>query len=321
MSTLPTIHIIYENPAWLPPLTEALETEGFPVNLVPIDSGLLDPAAPPPEGLWLNRISPSSHTRGHNNSVPLTRELLAWLQSHGRRVINGLNAFELEMSKLRQEIALAKHGILSPRTLLAVGTHQVLEAARRIEGPFITKHNQGGKGLGIKLYYSVDQLEYDLRDADYDWGPDGKIILQQYIEPQEDRITRVEIVGGKFLYAMHSSTEAGFELCPSDACQMPSTPFSNCPAETNQEPKFSVADLTAEDPLVQNYLRLCSVEGIEVAGIEFVTDARGRRYTYDINGTTNYSSVLAKATGIEGMAEIARYLRSMAGCGLKGRIA
>ena len=47
MSTLPTIHIIYENPAWLPPLTEALETEGFPVNLVPIDSGLLDPAAPP----------------------------------------------------------------------------------------------------------------------------------------------------------------------------------------------------------------------------------------------------------------------------------
>ena len=316
MSSLPTIHIIYENPAWLPPLTEALESEGFPVNLVPIDSGLLDPAAPPPQGLWLNRISPSSHTRGHDFSVPLTRELLAWLQAHGRRVINGLNAFELEMSKLRQEIALSKHGILSPRTLLAVGNQQILEAARRIEGPFITKHNQGGKGLGIKLYYSVDQLEYDLKDPDFDLGPDGKIILQSYIEPKHNRITRVEIVGGKFLYAMHSSTNDGFELCPSDACQVPRSDFGNCPAERDQGPKFFVADLKEDDPLVQSYLRLCAVEGIEVAGIEFVTDARGRRYTYDINGTTNYSSALADATGVEGMVEVARYLRSMASCGL-----
>lgn len=321
MSTLPTVHVIYENPAWLPPLTQALEAVGFPVNLVPIDSGLLDPAEPPPPGLWLNRISPSSHTRGHDSSVALTRELLAWLQAHGRRVINGLNAFELEMSKLRQEIALRKHGILSPRTLLAVGLQQILEAARRLEGPFITKHNQGGKGLGIKLYYGVDQLEYDLKGPDFDLGPDGKIILQQYIEPREPRITRVEIVGGKFLYAMHSATNEGFELCPSDACQVPQNAFGNCPAEGNPGPKFSQADLTEDDPLVRSYLRLCALEGIEVAGIEFVTDASGRRYTYDINGTTNYSSALAKTTGIEGMVEVARYLRAMAGCGSVGAVA
>jgi hypothetical protein len=304
---LPVAHILYENPAWLPPLVEALEAEGFPVNLVAIDSGLIDPAEPPPEGIWINRISPSSHTRGHDHSVALGREVLAYLEAHGRRVINGLNAFELEMSKLRQEVALRRQGIRTPRTLLAVGREQILAAAGELEGRFITKHNQGGKGLGIQLFGTVDQLAVYLDSGDFDPGPDGKIILQQYIEPAESRITRVELVGGKFLFAMHSSTDEGFELCPSDACQLP-TSGSVCPAEALAS-KFSVADLTADDPLVHSYLSLCKAEGIEVAGIEFITDSLGRRYTYDINGTTNYSGVLAAATGVEGMRELARYVR------------
>ena len=61
--SLPTVHILYENAAWLPPLTEALKAEGFPIRLWPVDGGLIDPSEEPPEGLWINRISPSSHTR------------------------------------------------------------------------------------------------------------------------------------------------------------------------------------------------------------------------------------------------------------------
>jgi glutathione synthase/RimK-type ligase-like ATP-grasp enzyme len=54
---------------------------------------------------------------------------------------------------------------------------------------------------------------------------------------------------------------------------------------------------------------MIAAEGIEVAGIEFVEDAEGRRYTYDINGTTNYSGALARQTGIDGMRELARYVK------------
>jgi hypothetical protein len=310
---LPTVHILYENPAWLPPLTEALDAQGFPVRLVSIEDGLIDPAETPPPGLWLNRISPSSHTRGHDHTVALTRDYLAWLAAHRCRVINGLEAFELEMSKLRQDIALRRHGILTPRTLLAVGRTQLLAAAQRFDGPFITKHNQGGKGLGIHLFEQVDQLADYLDGPNFDPGPDAKIILQQFIEPVDQRITRVELVGGKFLFAMHSSTLEGFELCPSDACQLPAAAPGICPAEGSAS-KFAPADLRADDPLVIRYLRLCALEGIEVAGIEFVTAADGRRYTYDINGTTNYSGVLAEQTGVHGMQELASYLKGMAGC-------
>ena len=59
----------------------------------------------------------------------------------------------------------------------------------------------------------------------------------------------------------------------------------------------------------QSDIQLCNEEGIEIAGIEFVEDARGNRYTYDINGTTNYNQTLGARIGIDGMREVARYVR------------
>ena len=303
---LPTVHVLYENPSWLPPLLAGLEAEGFPVRLVEVVEGSLDPDAPPPEGIWLNRMSPSSHTRGHGNSVELTRETLAWLESWGRRVVNGSAAFELEMSKLRQHLALRRHGIHAPRTVLGVGATGLVALARTFDGPFITKHNRGGKGLGIALFRSADELARRLADGAFDLGPDGKVVLQQYIEAPEPFITRVEIVGGRFLFAMRSATSDGFELCPSDACQRPVPDV--CPADGGAS-KFTLSPLSGDDPLVASYVRLCEAEGIEIAGIEFIEDHDGRRYTYDINGTTNYSGVLGARIGIDGMRAFASYLR------------
>ena len=306
---LPIIHVLFENPDWLPPLVAGLESDGFEVNLVPVDGGLLDPSKPPPEGLWLNRISPSSHTRGHHGSVELTREFLFWLERYGRRVINGLAAFEFEMSKFRQDLALQRHNIRSPRTLLAVGRDAILEAAASFDGPFITKHNQGGKGLGIELFESVDALAGHLDDPIFDPGPGSKIILQEFISAPEPFITRVEIVGGAFLFAMRSSTVGGFQLCPSDACQVQSA-ADVCPADGGSS-KFSPSPIDASDPLVRKLIALTVAEGIEVAGIEFIEDAEGNRYTYDINGTTNYSGVLGEQIGVDGMRELARYLKQV----------
>ncbi len=309
-SSLPAVHVLFENPAWLPPLIEGLEAEGFEVHLHELNEGLIDPSEPPAEGIWINRISPSSHTRSHHGSVALAREVLYWLEAHGRRVINGTDAFEFEMSKLRQDIVLRKYGVRTPRTLLGLGREGLLQGARTFDGPFITKHNQGGKGLGIQLMQSVDDLERWLDSEAFDPGPDGKILLQEYIQSPQAFITRVEVVGDRFLFAMRSATHDGFELCPSDACQLPATAPDVCPADGSAgDSKFSASPLTADDPLVRKYLALIQGEGIDVAGIEFVEDAEGNRYTYDINGTTNYSGVLGEAIGVEGMREVARWIK------------
>ena len=307
---LPPIHILYENPAWLPPLVEGLQKEGFTTHLVEIDEGIIESDAVPAHGIWLNRISPSSHTRGHHGSVELTREILYWLESHDRLVVNGLDAYEFEMSKFRQDLALRRHGILTPRTVLAMGREAILRAAANFSGPFITKHNQGGKGLGIHLFHDKGELELYLDNDNFDPGPGGKLILQEYIQPAEPFITRVELAGGRFLFAMRSATDDGFELCPSDACQLPASSPDVCPAEAPKS-KFSRSPITANDPLVKKYIKLCREEGIQVAGIEFVEDADGRRFTYDINGTTNYSGIFGNEIGVDGMWELARWIRKM----------
>ena len=58
---------------------------------------------------------------------------------------------------------------------------------------------------------------------------------------------------------------------------------------------------------------------MKVFSIEFVEDRQGRRYTYDINGTTNYNSVLGREVGVDGMREVARYLRKITGSQVLGR--
>jgi len=310
---LPTIHILYENPDWLPPLVDGLTAEGFEHTLIEVVEGLVDGTQAPPEGIFINRMSPSSHTRGHGTSVGLMREVLAWLEAWDRRVINGSRAFELEVSKLRQDLVLRKHGILTPKTVLAVGREHLLKAAQGFDAmgvPFITKHNQGGKGLGIALFNNSDELAAHLDSDAFDAGPREQMLIQQYIVPAAPFITRVEIVGDRFLFAMQSSTEGGFELCPADACQVPLQPKGqpdNCPIDGSA--KFSPAPLDAHDALVRSYIKMCRAEGIEVAGIEFVEDAEGRRYTYDINGTTNYNSALGRQVGVDGMRELARYIK------------
>jgi hypothetical protein len=312
MSKLPTVHILFENPDWIPPLTKALSKAGFSdVRLVQLSSGLIDSLKEPPEGIWINRISPSSHTRGNTHTVQLARDFLYWLALHNRFVVNGLNAFELEMSKFRQDLVLQKYGIKTPKTILGVGVEHLRTAAEQFDGPFITKHNQGGKGLGIQLFQSTDEFLQFLDSGLLEASPDGKFILQQYIEPLGQQITRVEIVGDRFLFAMHSSTKGGFELCPSDVCQLKEIQQKSpdvCPIDGSSD-LFQPADIDANDSLVQRYIKLMKGEGIDVAGIEFVEDKNGIRYTYDINGTTNYSEVLGNKIGIHGMEKLVLYIK------------
>jgi len=302
-----TVHILFENHDWMPPLREALHSRGLPFVEHFTDGGALDIAGRPPQGIFLNRMSPSSHTRGHQGGVQFAKEYLGWLETHGRRVINGSRSFSLEVSKVQQHAALEAMGIRTPRTVAVVGGVERLRAAAdRMTGPFITKHNQGGKGLGVQLFREK-QAFFDMLDAGA-WAssPDGVDLLQQYIQPAEAFITRVEIVGGRFQYAIRSSTEGGFELCPADACSIGD---AFCPVgeqAAQGASKFALReDITANDPLVQAYLEFCIRNDLDVAGIEFVEDADGNRWTYDVNGTSNYNGGVEAAHGVSGMGAVA----------------
>jgi hypothetical protein len=302
------IYVIHENDAWVEPLRAAFAERALPYDEWFIADGQLDLATTPPEGVFYNRMSASSHTRDHRYAAELTGGVLAWLESHGRRVINDSRALALEISKIAQYEALRRHGIRTPRTIAAVGRDNVIAAARRIAPPFITKHNRAGKGLGVKLFQSVDALEAHVRSDAFEDSVDGITLIQQYVRAEDATITRVEFVGGEFLYAVRVDTSLGFELCPADVCQVGD---AFCPvgetAPVSPAPRFTIID-GFDHPIVDRYRRFIAANGIGIAGIEFIRDASGELYTYDVNTNTNYNSAAEAEAGKYGMRAIAAYL-------------
>ena len=334
------IYVIHENDAWVEPLRAAFAELALPHAEWFIDQGTLDLSATPPEGVFYNRMSASSHTRDHRYAAELAGGVLAWLERYGRRVINNGRALQLEISKIAQYAALARQGIRVPRTIAAVGAQPIVEAARAMPGRFITKHNRAGKGLGVKLFDSVDALARHVEGDTFEPSVDGITLIQEYIEAPEPFITRVEFVGGEFLYAVRVDTSLGFELCPADVCQVgdafcpvgetmpaasaagPSQGASCAPSGGREQnvaakpqawgsslsaPRFRIVKGFTH-PIVERYRRFLADNGIGIAGIEFIVDKRGDLYTYDVNTNTNYNSDAEQEAGVYGMRAIARYL-------------
>ncbi len=148
LQTTPSVHVIHENPEWLVPLRAAFEKLDVPYDEVMLDRGSLDLSSEPTPGVYYNRMSASSHTRDHRYAAELAGAYLAWLEANGRRLVNSSRALRLEISKAAQCASLQAAGIETPRTVVTHGTTEALAAAATFDGPFIVKHNRGGKGLG-----------------------------------------------------------------------------------------------------------------------------------------------------------------------------
>ncbi|ADU32376.1 ATP-grasp domain-containing protein [Evansella cellulosilytica] len=300
------VYIIHENDDWTKPLLEALKEEGVPFEDWHLHEGIVPLDESPPEGVFYNRMSASSHSRGHRYAPELTHAVLTWLEAAGRRVLNGRHALQHELSKVMQYEALKKYDVAIPKTTAAVGISSLLKAAKDFPTPFITKHNRAGKGLGVHKFDSYQALETFIEDGKLEESVDGVMLLQQYISSPTQTITRCEFVAGKFLYAVRVDTSEGFELCPAEACAIGD---QFCPTDgTEPKPKFEIIK-DYSHPVIEKYEKYLQAEGIYFAGIENITDASGHLYTYDVNTNTNYNPEAEKKANKFGMREVARALK------------
>ncbi len=296
-------YVIHENPDWYPPFAAAFEAEGVDHEPWLLGEGVLDLDAEPPRGVFWSRMSASAHTRGHGLAKDHTRSVLSWLEAHGRRVVNGRRVLELEMSKVDQLTALRAAGIDTPRTLAVVGGEGLLTAAATLPAPFIAKHNQGGKGLGVALFENVDAFAEHLADPDHQPPVDGITLLQEYLRAAEPQITRVEVVDGEVVYALTADTaRGGFELCPADACAVDGGPAA---------PSLFALREGFDHPVLARYLDFARRHGVEVAGFEFIETADGRLVTYDVNTNTNYNPEVEAAAPRSGPRQVARLLKRL----------
>lgn len=301
------IYILHENPEWIPPFAEAFKRANVPFGEIVLTSGGINLDMPPPKGVFWSRLSASSHTRDNALSKDYGRAILAWLESYDRKIINGSSVLEFEVSKIRQYLALNKAGFRTPKTIAVFGKADLKQRAKELKLPFITKHNQGGKGLGVRRFDSLEAFNAYVDSSDFELPIDGITLLQEYVKSKAFFITRCEFINGTFHYAVRVDTSDGaFELCPAEACEidakskaLPSLAGAAC--DIGGADKFSVRDdINANTPIIKRLEAFLEAHNISIAGIEFIDSVEGELVVYDINTNTNYNKAVESAVRANG---------------------
>jgi hypothetical protein len=185
-----------------------------------------------------------------------------------------------------------------------IGKGDLMSSAAKVPTPFITKHNQGGKGLGVRRFDDLDAFEVYVASEEFEEPVDGITLLQEYVQPKDGFITRVETVGYEYVYAITAdAARGGFQLCPADACEL-----------DDEGRPIEAASLFAlregfEHPIIDQFLGFARTHALEVAGFEFIETADGRIVTYDVNTNTNYNPDVEAVAPRSGPAAIATYLQ------------
>ncbi|MDQ3488718.1 MAG: hypothetical protein M3468_13450 [Acidobacteriota bacterium] len=308
------IGIYYEHPDWFRPLFAELDRRDTPYVLVNASRHHYDATNGDGKqfGLLFNRMSPSAYLRGSGHSILYTLNYLAHLEQLGVRVVNGLSAFRVETSKALQLSLLKSLGLPFPPTAVINHADQAVAATERLRFPVVIKANVGGSGAGIIRFDRAEDLVGAVQEERIDLGLDRTALVQEFIPARGGHITRVEVLGGKYLYAINVYSDGdSFNLCPADICQTNdgvqlSRSACAVDAPTN---KLRVEATTPPDEVIADVERITATAGIEVGGVEyFVDDRDGQRYYYDINALSNFVADAPRVVGLDPFARLADFL-------------
>jgi glutathione synthase/RimK-type ligase-like ATP-grasp enzyme len=193
-------------------------------------------------------------------------------------VINGADVLAIDASKARQLSLLAGLGLAIPATRIAHRAADLVKAAEGLRYPLVVKANIGGSGAGIVRYDSAGELAAAVADGMVPDSIDRVLLVQEYVPVRGGAITRIETMGGKYLYAIDVNGGGGFDLCPADVCLA--------------EPGKPTVTVTRADPapeLIEAAERIARAAGMDIGGVEVMIDDRdGTARFYDINALSNF---------------------------------
>jgi hypothetical protein len=318
------IAIYYEQPNWFKPLFAELDRRGTPYIKLFAPDHFYSPEDHPEEkySLVFNRMSPSAWNRNNGDQIFYTLGFLEHLEARGVKVINGFKAFSSELSKAGQLTLMDTLGIAYPKARVIHRPAQAEAATEGLRWPIVVKPNIGGSGAGVKRFDGLSQLraaiaaEPNSQDA-LQFGLDSTALVQEFIPAQDAHIVRVEVLNGKYLYAIkvHITGET-FDLCPADICRTTSGTDLNRGACAIDAPKtgITVEAYTPPADAINDVETIMRHSSIDIGGVEYITDQRdGQRYYYDTNALSNFVADGPNVLGFDPFAKLVDWLEVEAG--------
>jgi len=305
--------VYYEHPEWFRPLFAEMDRRS--IQYLRIDAGchVYDATATDRKyALFFNRMSASAYLRGNTQGIFFTRDYLAHLERVGIRVINGCKAFSFEISKAAQLALLHSMGLATPRSRIVNCAIQAASAAQEIGFPVIVKPNIGGRGAGVIRFDSAPALERAAAAGEIDFGIDSTALVQEFLPVRGGHITRVETLGGKFLYSIkvHISGE-NFNLCPAEICRTEDGASAANTMGLVGAPKagLKVEGYTPPQEIIEAVEKIVGAAQIDVGSIEYIVDDRdGSVVYYDINALSNFVANALQILGFDPHVRLVDYL-------------
>jgi glutathione synthase/RimK-type ligase-like ATP-grasp enzyme len=259
-----------------------------------------------------NRASPSAYLRGHGQVTFHTQSWLRHLERIGVPVVNGSACYEMETSKALQLDILEDLGLPYPKARVINNAALAPEAARGLRFPVVVKPNIGGSGAGITRFDSPAALEEAARNGMIDLGVDRVALVQELAPLRDAHITRVEVLDGRFLYAINVyPAEDSFNLCPADICQTTDgkeLSRAACAVDA-QKNGMRVEQFKPPREIIREVERIAERVDLDVGGIEYLVDDRdGRHYFYDINALSNFVADGRNVVGFDPFERLVDYL-------------
>ncbi len=307
------IAVYHEHPDWFRPLFTEMDRRGLAYVRLDPRAHSYDPGADDaPYSLLFNRMSPSAYLRGGVQGIFFTLAFLAHLERLGVPVVNGRQAFTVETSKALQLTLLESLGLPYPRARVINHSSKATAAAEGLRFPVVVKANVGGSGAGIVRYDRPDDLARAANEGRLNFGVDHTALVQEFIPARDGCITRVETLGGKFLYAIKVHTTGDtFNLCPADICQRSDgveLQRSACPIDSPKS-GLKVEAFEPPDHVVDAVELITQAAGVDVGGIEYLIDDRdGRLLYYDVNALSNFVADAPNVVGFDPFARLVDYL-------------
>jgi len=288
------IGFLFEHPTWTQPVREALHQRGVAVEA--IDVGAIQwrvDQAPPAVDWWINRVNSMPSIGRPASVVASTGHILAWLELHGQRVVNGSAVHRIGSSKAAQGALFARIGMDTPASV-AVGHPTDVHAAMETLGcPVLVKPNVGGSGVGIRRFDEPSQLDDAAALDPIDLGADGTGIVQRVIESADGLVHRIEMLGHEVLYAT--------------AQPLATDGFNYCAVDGTAAVGGSALRLTEPADAVVHQAAACMAAAeADVGSIEYIVDAdTGRPNFFDFNPYSNFITGYDDELGFD---PIERYL-------------
>jgi D-alanine-D-alanine ligase-like ATP-grasp enzyme len=296
------IGVYYEHPEWFRPLFAELDKRGIEYEKIDAANHFYNPEDVGKYALFFNRMSASAYLRGNGNAIFYTRGLLSSLEKFGVRVVNGYDAFQIEISKALQMALFDSLKIKYPKTRIVNSLTQIIAAAKDLRFPLVIKPNIGGRGAGIVKFDSFEELQTALGENLIDLGIDSTALVQEFAEKRGGHINRVETLNGKFLYALKIYPQGeNFNLCPAEVC-LTENQTSGAEICLTDAPKLGlkIESFTPDAEVIEMVERIARAAKIDVGGVEYLTDDRtGEKLFYDINALSNFVADAVNLVGFD----------------------